>query len=162
MVNGVGDAADMGGTGDLRRDPQAEQQDRLDQHAEHRFAARPDSGKRTAGIKAGDSEEETGNGEQVDQSDQVPQPRHRRVNGHHRQRGGDGQHHADHHVRRQAEDPAGSIRANALTAQQLQDIPVLLQHTRAAAVMQARAGDAGHPGQQRRGGEQRQRLQQCN
>ena len=80
----------MGGPRDLRRDPQAEQQDGLHQHAKHRFAAGPNSGKRAAGIKAGNSKEEAGDSEQVDQGDQVAQPRHRRINGHHRQRGGDG------------------------------------------------------------------------
>lgn len=158
MVKGIGDGADMGRAGDLRRHPQAQQQDRLHQHAEHRFATAAQRGKRAAGIQTGNGKEETGDGEQVDQGDEIPQHRQRGVYRHHRQRGGDGQHHAHHDVRRQAKHPARGVRTDALAAQQFQDIAILLQYPRSTAVMQPRAGDANDPGQQRRDGKQHQRL----
>mgnify|MGYP006977418924 CR=1 FL=1 len=67
----------MGGAGNLRRDPQPKQQDRFDQHAEHRFTTAADGGERTAGIQAGNGEEEAGDGEQIDKRNQVAQPRQR-------------------------------------------------------------------------------------
>jgi hypothetical protein len=73
VINGVGDKADMGGTRDLRGDPQPQQQDRLNQHAEHRFAAGTDAGKRAAGVQARNRKEEAGDGEQVDKRDQIAQ-----------------------------------------------------------------------------------------
>ena len=159
MINGGGDLAEVRGAGNLRRNPQAQQQNRLRQHAEHRFAAGADRRKRATGVQTGNRKEETGNREQVDQGDQIAQSRQRRRDGYHRQRAGNGQHHADHHEGRQAENPAGNIRPDALATQQLEDIPILLQHSRTAAIMQAGAGYAGDAGQQRRGGKQQQRLQ---
>ena len=146
MIKGIGNGADVRRAGDLRGDPQAQQEDRLHQHAEHRFAAAAQRGKWAAGVQTGNREEETGDGEQVDQGDEIPKHRQRRVHRHHRQGGGDGQHHAHHDVRRQAEHPARGVGTNTLAAQQFQDIPILLQHARTAAVMQPRAGDANDPG----------------
>ena len=80
------------------------------------------------------------------------QLRQRRTNGHHRQRSSDSQHDAHHHIRRQAEHPAGGIRANALAAQQFDNVAILLQHARPATVMQAGARHAGYTGEQRRNG----------
>ncbi len=161
MVNGVGDEADMGGTRDLRGHPQTQQQDRLDQHAQHRLAAGADTGKRTAGIQARNSKEEAGNGEEVNQRNQIPKCRQRRAHRHHRQRGGDGQHHADHHEWRQAEDPACGIRRHALAGEQLEEIAVLLEHARPATVVHPGARHARDARQQWRNGEQHQRLKYC-
>ena len=80
------------------------------------------------------------------------QLRQRRTNGHHRQRSSDSQHDAHHHIRRQAEHPAGGIRADALTPQQFDNVAILLQHARPATVMQAGARHAGYTGEQRRNG----------
>ena len=45
-----------------------------------------------------------------------------------------------------------SIRANALAAQQFDNVAILLQHARPATVMQAGARHAGYTGEQRRNG----------
>lgn len=70
----IGDIADMCGTRNLRSDPQSQQQDRLHQHAEHRFTTGTDRCERAAGIKSRDRKEETGNSEQINQRDQIRPP----------------------------------------------------------------------------------------
>ncbi|SMA50990.1 hypothetical protein EHSB41UT_04816 [Parendozoicomonas haliclonae] len=75
MINGIGNVADVGRTSNLRRHPQAQQQNRLHQYAEHRFTAGADSGERATGIQTGDRKEEAGNGKQVNQRDQITQLR---------------------------------------------------------------------------------------
>ena len=65
VINGVGDVADVGGTGNLCGNPQTKQQHRFDQHAKHRFTARADSGKRATGIQTRNGKEETRDGEEI-------------------------------------------------------------------------------------------------
>ena len=161
MINGVGDKADVRGTRNLRGDPQPQQQDRLNQHAEHRLAAGTDAGKRATGVQARNRKEEAGDGEEVDKGNQIAKHGQGRSHRHHRQRGGDGEHHAHHHKRRQAEDPACGIRGHALARKQLEEIAVLLQYARPTTVVHPGARHARDARQQRRGGEQHQRLKNC-
>ena len=135
MVNGVGDETDVGRASNLRGDPQPQQQNWLNQHAEHRLTTGADTRKRAAGVQARNRKEETRDGEEVDQRNQIAKHGQRRAHRHYRQRGGDGQHHADHHERRQAEHPTCGIRRDALTGEQLEEIAVLLEHARPATVV---------------------------
>ncbi|OMP12510.1 hypothetical protein COLO4_03096, partial [Corchorus olitorius] len=77
VVHGVGDKADVRGTRNLRGDPQPQQQDRLNQHTQHRLAAGTEAGKRTSGVQTRNRKEETGDGEEVDKRDQIAKRRQR-------------------------------------------------------------------------------------
>lgn len=147
----------MGRAGDLRRHPQAQQQDRLHQHAEHRFATAAQRGKRAAGVQTGNGKEETGDGEQVDQGDEIPST-------------GSGESTVTtgsavamvsitptmtYGVRRNTQPEASGPTLWRPSSFRISRYPAV---PRSTAVMQPRAGDANDPGQQRRDGKQHQRL----